>query len=415
MELKAGYKTTDIGVIPEDWNPETYGQLFQFLTTSSYSRDELKSEGEIAYIHYGDIHTKFHQFIDLSSSIGSYVSLEQGKKYPFIKEGDLIMADASEDYSGIGKSVEVKNLGTTKAISGLHTFLLRDKDNSFENGFKAFIHEIPPVKKSLDRLATGLKVYGISKNNLKKILIPLPPKTQQKAIAQALSDIDSLINNLDKLIAKKKAIKQGAMQQLLKSPSQGGKRLPGFEGEWIPIRLGEYCTITSGESPSKFVLQNSGIPYFKVEQLNNGLKYANKTPYFIDHPSPVKSNSIVFPKRGASILQNKIRIFTQDSFLDTNLMALTPDADLDVEYLFYSLTYFGLASLADTTSIPQINNKHINPLQMLIPSTEEQKAIARILSDIDVEIDQLEIKRSKLTNIKKGMVQELLTGKTRLV
>ncbi|OAD19862.1 restriction modification system DNA specificity domain protein [Candidatus Thiomargarita nelsonii] len=101
--------------------------------------------------------------------------------------------------------------------------------------------------------------------------------------------------------------------------------------------------------------------------------------------------------------------------MDTNLMTLTTDEELDNEFIFYVLIYIGLWRVADTTSIPQINNKHIKPLNIPFPIFAEQQAIAKILSDMDTEIETLEKKRDKYKAIKQGMMQELLTGKTRLV
>ena len=125
------------------------------------------------------------------------------------------MADASEDYDGIGKSVEIKGIGNRKVISGLHTFLLRDKRGVFVNGYKGYIQSSRFVKKQLDKLATGLKVYGVSKTNLKAIEIPLPPKNEQTRIATILSGMDAEIAALEAKLAKYQHIKQGMMQNLL--------------------------------------------------------------------------------------------------------------------------------------------------------------------------------------------------------
>ena len=125
------------------------------------------------------------------------------------------MADASEDYSGVGKSVEVKNVGDIKAIAGLHTFLLRDVNGVFVNGFRSYIHTIRSVKKQFDELATGMKVYGVSKANLKNVYTPVPPIEEQTSIATILSDMDAEITALEQKLGKYKMIKQGMMQKLL--------------------------------------------------------------------------------------------------------------------------------------------------------------------------------------------------------
>jgi len=421
MELKEGYKKTDVGIIPNEWTPKTYGELFHFLTTSSFSRDELSEEGDVRCVHYGDIHTKYHQFIDFKYDFKSFIDAENGKKYPFIKDGDIIMADASEDYSGIGKSVEVKNLGDKPAISGLHTFLLRDKNNDFVDGFRAYIHSMIPVKKSFDRLATGLKVYGVSKGNLKTVLVPVPPPEEQQAIATALSDVDTLITKLDKLIAKKKAIKQGAMQRLLKSPAQGGQRLPGFEGEWREKSLEELTIVQTGSTPPTSDQSNYGTDYLFVSPTDLGKeafirkteKGLSKKGFEMSRAFP--KNSVLFVCIGSTI--GKTGIASEELTSNQQINAVFPSNELHYLFAYYLLTYYssGIKALAGEQAVPQINKSQFEATRLFVPCFEEQQAIASILSDMDKEIESLETKKSKYLRIKKGMMQELLTGKTRLV
>ncbi len=184
--------------------------------------------------------------------------------------------------------------------------------------------------------------------------------------------------------------------------------------DWETKPLGELVEIYSGDSPSKFVFSTEGTPYFKVEQLNNGSVYADSTPYFIHSSKKVLAGSVIFPKRGASILSNKIRVLKHDSFMDTNLMALTCHHGLDELFLYNQLTYRGLDSVADTTSIPQINNKHISPYLVPLPRKAEQTAIANALSDVDALISELEKLIAKKQAIKTSTMQQLLTGRTRL-
>lgn len=125
--------------------------------------------------------------------------------------------------------------------------------------------------------------------------------------------------------------------------------------EWRIAPLGDLVQITSGASPSRFRFIGEGIPYFKVEQLNNSTKYQVKSPYRFRGDSTVPAGSLIFPKRGAAIMLNKVRILAQDSFMDTNMMALTPGPGLDNEYTYYALIQIGLWRVADTASIPQIN------------------------------------------------------------
>ena len=207
-------KNSELGEIPEDWEVVSYGDIFQFLSTSTNPRSDLTANGELLYLHYGDIHTKLSTHLNITEISLPRISAKLVSS-AIVKDGDVIMADASEDYDGIGKSVEVCNIGAEKMVSGLHTFLLRDTDKRLADGYRGFLHCIPSVKRQFNALATGLKVYGVSKGNLKTVLLPLPPKPEQTAIAQTLSDMDSEITALEARAAKLAQIKQGLMQNLL--------------------------------------------------------------------------------------------------------------------------------------------------------------------------------------------------------
>ena len=184
--------------------------------------------------------------------------------------------------------------------------------------------------------------------------------------------------------------------------------------DWEVKTIDEFATLTSGESPSKFKFIDGGIPYYKVEQMNNSLKYQKETPFHIQTLNFVQKGSVIFPKRGAAIETNKVRILSQDSFFDTNIMSVTLNETVSNEYFYYWLVKKELWQIADTTSIPQINNKHIKPLLVPIPPLPEQQRIAKALSDVDALISTTEKLLQKKKNIKQGAIQNLLTGKKRL-
>ncbi|BDZ74884.1 restriction endonuclease subunit S [Methylophaga marina] len=216
-----GTKPSELGEIPEDWEVKAYGEVFTFLSTSTNSRADLSEEGDFGYVHYGDIHTEWNNKLDLNKERLPRIS-KNIVSSAFVMDGDLIMADASEDYEGIGKTVEVFNVGDKQLVAGLHTFLLRDKEKVLADGFRGYLHSIPAVKSSFDRLATGMKVYGISKNNLSSVCFPVPSLEEQTAIAAILSDMDAEIQALEQRLGKTRQIKQGMMQELL----TGRIRLP---------------------------------------------------------------------------------------------------------------------------------------------------------------------------------------------
>jgi type I restriction enzyme S subunit len=203
------------GRLKEGWVKKKLGEIFSFQSTANYSRAQLSSNEEIGYIHYGDIHVKFHTFLNAQKAELPSISLRSQKKFSVIQEGDVVMADASEDYDGVGKTIEVVNLGKRKMIAGLHTFLLRDTNLAYKTGFRGFLFESKYIKDQFYKLATGLKVYSISKSKLVQINLYLPPSDEQVDIAQILSAAISEIEATYDKLKKIKNLKQGMMQNLL--------------------------------------------------------------------------------------------------------------------------------------------------------------------------------------------------------
>lgn len=187
--------------------------------------------------------------------------------------------------------------------------------------------------------------------------------------------------------------------------------------EWEVMRLGDIVSITSGESPSLYHLKAKGkYPYVKVEDLNNCEKYQESSrEYSDDNNTTIKAGSIIFPKRGASILNNKVRIAAKDIQMDSNMMAITPHtAIVDTEFLYIRILHERLYRIADTSSIPQINNKHIIPYKIAVPPLAEQRKIAEVLGVWDEAIEKQARLIEKLALRKRGLMQRLLTGKLRL-
>lgn len=197
------------------WKEWSFDELFSILRTASNSRSQLTEEGEVRYIHYGDIHQRWSTFLDCEKESLPAIDYYLVQNFPFLQEGDLIMADASEDYEGIGASVEVKNIGDIKAVAGLHTILLRGDKSLLADRFKGYLQYIPSVKRRLIELATGISVYGISKTSVQAIRVFLPSKEEQTPIAAILSEMDTEINILEAQRQKTADLKQGMMQELL--------------------------------------------------------------------------------------------------------------------------------------------------------------------------------------------------------
>lgn len=186
--------------------------------------------------------------------------------------------------------------------------------------------------------------------------------------------------------------------------------------EWEVASLGKLVSITSGESPSLFNLREIGkYPYIKVEDMNNCEKYQLLSrEYTDDERCAIQKGSIIFPKRGAAITNNKVRIAACQLYMDSNMMAIMPNDFVCGDYLYFKITYEQLFRIADTSTIPQINNKHIIPYKICLPPLAEQRKIAEILGVWDEAIEKQSRLIEKLELRKRGLMQRLLTGRIHL-
>ena len=221
---RKGYKQTEIGIIPKDWEVKTLDDLFCVSGGFPIPREKLSDDG-FCYLHYGDIHKSERTFIDVTKDFFRIPKLKIpiGKIHAksLLKDGDIVFVDASEDEEGASKHIVIRNSKNISFISGLHTIVLKSKDQNLGNKYKQFCFKSQDIKNQFYYFATGTKVFGISKSNIKKIQIPLPALCEQTAIAEVLSDMDTEIEALEKKLNKYKKVKQGMMQELL----TGKKRL----------------------------------------------------------------------------------------------------------------------------------------------------------------------------------------------
>lgn len=209
------YVDEKFGKVPVGWNVKRVDEVFNFYPTASYSRSMLKEDGECKYIHYGDIHTRFDTFLDISEESLPYITNDMIKKFVLLKDGDIVISDTSEDYDGVGKLVELINVGESKVISGLHTLLLRPKTNELINGFKGYLFNEERVRLEFLKYVTGIKVYSISKNSLSKVLIPIPTRMEQEQIKQKLDTISKDILASKYKTGRLERLKNSLMQNLL--------------------------------------------------------------------------------------------------------------------------------------------------------------------------------------------------------
>jgi type I restriction enzyme S subunit len=202
-----------------DWEEKKYNKIYSFYTTNSFSRDKLNYEkGLIKNIHYGDIHTKFSMLFDIENEnvpfINEEINLDNIKKENYCQEGDLVIADASEDYNDIGKSIEIINLNNKATISGLHTFLARPNKYNMYIGFSGYLMQTWKVRKQIMTIAQGTKVLSLSTTRLGEVKLNIPSLKEQQKIATYLSAIDDKIENVQTQIEKTQAFKKGLLQQM---------------------------------------------------------------------------------------------------------------------------------------------------------------------------------------------------------
>ncbi|WP_163121178.1 restriction endonuclease subunit S [Acinetobacter portensis] len=200
-----------------EWDKFKFLEKFNFYNTNSYSRALLSEDGEIMNIHYGDIHTKFSMLFDVSKEtvpfLNEGIDTNKISEDQFLKVGDLVIADASEDYKDIGKTIEVINLGSQKIIAGLHTYIARPI-HPFALGFCGYLMQTFEVREQIKKLATGISVLGISKTNIGKVEIELPCLEEQTKISNFLSAIDQKIEVIAQQIEQAKTWKKGLLQQM---------------------------------------------------------------------------------------------------------------------------------------------------------------------------------------------------------
>ena len=405
-----------------EWETRRLGDLLTFVTTANNPHSDLGDNGDVHYIHYGDVHAHSQPVLDCVQSNLPRIDRTLVERIAPVQDGDLVIVDASEDLEGVGKSIEILGVQGKTVVAGLHTILCRGNSEFWATGFKAYLQFMPAFKGALTRVATGISVYAISKSQLAEITLPLPEQSEQCAIAAVLSDIDSLIDAIDALIAKKQAVKKATMQRLL----TGQTRLPGFSGEWKTKRLGELGTFAKGYGIRRSDLSDNGLPCVLYGELytrygESIVNPVSKVPQEVAQTAlPIEAGELLFAGSGETIEdigRCAAYLGTSTAYAGGDIIVLTPTEGNSL-YLGHLMNHPGVsaqkARMGHGATIAHINTRNLAQIQIDIPEDSEQCAIAEILTDMDAEFEALERRRDKTEAIKQGMMQELLTGKTRL-
>lgn len=375
--------------IPDGWELVDLGKLGVFAKGAGIRKDEALS-GEIPAVRYGELYTDHPEILRAHRS---FISAEISKSARPIKCGDILFAGSGETKEEIGKCTGF--LGDYEAFAGGDIIIFRP--SSADSRFLSYLLNSRPIAQQKAQRAQGDAVVHIYPDALAKLLLPLPPLHEQQAIAAALLDADGVVAGLERVIAKKRLIKQGAMQDLLTAR----RRLPGFSGEWEVKRLGAALTVKHGRSQKEVEHPAGQYPI-----LATGGQIGTATKFMWDKPS------VLIGRKGTIDVPRFIDqpFWTVDTLFYTDI-----HNEYDAKFLFYAFLQIDWMSYNEASGVPSLNAKTIENIQVSIPIIAEQQAIAAVLSDMDVEIQTLEALLTKARAVKEGMMQNLLTGRVRLV
>lgn len=403
QKIPSGYKQTEIGVIPADWDVKKLGDIVQFNNGKAHERF-IDDKGD-----YIVVNSKF------ISTVGE-VFKTSGENLSPLSAGDIamVMSDIPNG-KALAKCFFVRENGKYTLNQRICAF----KSNGANSLY--LFYKLNRNKYFLD-FDGGVGQTNLKKSEVLNCSLALPAdKKEQSAISTALSDTDILIKKLEELIEKKRNIKQGVMQELL----TGKRRLPGFSDDWSILKLKDVATFRRGSFPQPYGLSKwyddySGAPFIQVFDVDDNIKVKEETKRMISKQAQEMS---VFVKTGSVILTiqgsiGRIAITHYDAYMDRTLL-LFESFLVPINKYFFTYSVFVLFEIEKEKApggiIKTITKERLSDFLISLPSLPEQSAIAVILSDINIEIEKLELQLTKYQNIKQGMMQTLLTGKIRLL
>lgn len=424
-QVRPGYKLTEVGVIPEDWDVTTIGQVVNdFRGGASLKPSEFSSSGVRVLpkggVGYGGLLKVAEDDWQFCSQpyADKHVNNQVDKNYTIVVLRDLVPSGPS-----IGLTVRVIDSNRYVLAQGVYGFKVLSQ--KLDQGFLIQISNTSPYRKLMNSIMVGSTQVHITNTAYKLAPIPLPPLPEQRAIAAALADMDTLVSGIDQCIAKKRNIKQATMQQLL----SGKKRLHGFGGKWVECTFGDvFSGFTSGATPYRGEPEFYGgdIRWITSGELNYGVIYDTDEKITLDAVAktnlkilPVGTFLMAITGLEAAGTRGSCGVVGAPSATNQSCMAIFPTEKAIIEYLFhyYVLKGDSLAiNYCQGTKQQSYTANIVKRLPISIPSSvEEQRAISAILSDMDSELATLEACRDKARQLKQGMMQELLTGRVRLL
>jgi type I restriction enzyme S subunit len=418
--LKPGYKQTEVGVIPADWVITPFCELMDFR--NGVNADKEAYGTGIRFVNVLEAITHSHL---CAGDIPGRVTLPKSAIDSFsIRKADLVFNRTSETQEEVGLASVY--LDDEDVVFGGFVIRGRPKTDSLDPAFAGYALRSPRIRSQVVSKGQGAIRANIGQTDLRQVLAILPPLPEQRAIAAALGDVDALIGALDRLIAKKRDLKQAAMQQLL----TGQTRLPGFQGAWDHVRLGDLFSFKNGLNKSKEFFGHGkpivnymdvfGSPVIHSASLKGRVSLTTPELKNFD----VRKGDVFFTRTSETTEEVGVASVVLDEPADTVfsgfvLRARPLDDRLTHRFNAYcfgtALVRKQITSKASYTTRALTNGRSLSEVELPLPTPLEQTAIAAVLSDMDAEIATLEARRDKTRLLKQGMMQELLTGKTRLI
>ena len=385
----------------EDWEQRKLNDFVIIRRGLTYKPSDIAENG-IRVLRSSNIDED--QFITSNDDV--FVN-KDAVNIPFAKNGDILITSANGSNRLVGKHTIISDIAENSTVHGGFMLLAESKNPLFtdallsSNWYKRFINTY---------VAGGNGAIGnLSKSDLENQTVVVPSEHEQAKIGQWYDNINQLITLHQCKLEKLKLTKKALLQKLF---PKNGKHIPeirfkGFTDAWEQCKLGEFVNIVSGDAPSTFISGN--CIYVKVDDLNYSDRIQLSSSNLVNaNPKAhlVNTGATIFPKRGAAIMTNKVRIMGQDGYLDTNMMALIPK-EIDKDFLFTFIQKTGLYKISDTSTIPQINNKHIEPYMIQVPNDKEQECIGVVFEKIDKIITLHQRKLERLQEVKKGLLQKM--------
>lgn len=419
MLMRTGYKQTEVGEIPEDWDVLPLCHLAQIR--GGIAKNSNVDVSDPISVHYLRVANVQDGYLDLSEMSKIELSRHDLNRYTVLP-GDVLMNEGG-DLDQLGRGALWRG-EFNPCVHQNHVFVVRCKPTLLPNYLNVWTATSPARRFFLRVGKQTTNLASISKNSLGGLPVAVPPLPEQQAIAEALSDTDALIESLELLVTKKRHIKQGTMQELL----TGKKRLSGFSGDWKIARLDELGTWKGGMTPS---MQNLSywhmgtVPWISSGDVKSVLL---TTTGFSITAAAIKqgittllpANSIVVVTR-SGILRKYLPVAMNmiPMAINQDIKALIPNDQVISSYLLHTLIGHGDEILARCmkagTTVESIEFPWMKAFTIPLPPLPEQTAIATILSDMDTEIAELDAQLAKARAIKQGMMNNLLTGKIRLI